>query len=188
MQAGATEPRLIQGTKPKYTPQAIKMNIEGTTSFRVIVDTNGKVTEVTELVSHFRMKTRKEPTESELAEFTKASISLVTATKEKIHQWEFTPACMNGNETMVVIAITIEFHLPPPRDDLQQKIYHLPIDEDIEKVLLIHVKKERTMALKTTSKIYDIEQLEKEMLQLAILATRIPPRRHKRRQRKKRRH
>ena len=89
---GVTAPVPIYKPEPQYTPEAGHDGIEGTLTFRIVVDSQGNVTDVQE-------------TSKPLGE------GLDQSAMDTVKMWKFTPAKRDGVPVAVRVLVAVRFHL-----------------------------------------------------------------------------
>lgn len=83
-------PRRIHDVRPDYPRIALQARVQGTVELDAVIDTNGRVTQVTVLSGH---------------------PLLTDAAADAVRHWRFTPTLLNGRPVPVIMSVKVEFRL-----------------------------------------------------------------------------
>jgi protein TonB len=101
--AGPTRgPQRVRGTQPKYPREAQRRNIEAEVRLRVMVEPNGRVTDI-QIVDRKLIDGDRKTTVAELG------YGLEEAAVEAAREWLFRPALDNGRRVRQAYEITMQF-------------------------------------------------------------------------------
>lgn len=83
-------PRRIHDVRPDYPRIALQARVEGTVELDAVIDTDGRVTQVTVLSGH---------------------PLLTDAATDAVRQWRFTPTLLNSQPVPIIMSVKVDFRL-----------------------------------------------------------------------------